>query len=566
MAEQLSPTMPSVSPNPSQNSLFADLLDLTTSDNLDIALRKAVGIVVRHFEAESGSILFRSQLLHRVRTGPFRSAALSRIEQWETAIGQRLSRTTWQIPLETPIPISTARLADSRLILINVPLVRELRVVGTLSLVLSPGKELTVGRRDLLARLARVVGTMVSFIAEVELAQHSLKQMEVFYRVGQTLVTTFDIDKLLSDTMQMAVNVIDAGAASIMLIDRERNELIFEVSHGARAQVLKQHRIPLDEGIAGWVANHGRPVIANDARSDPRFSHRVDVRTGFLTQSIAAVPLKLKGRVIGVLEVLNKYSGDGFTQEDIRLMDAVAAQAAIAVENARLYQKVRQERDYIIRAQENVRHELARNLHDGPIQLLSAISMSLDHLEKLNRLKPEAVHNEIIALRNLVHQATRDARNLLFEMRPVILETQGLLPTFEQYVAQLNDAEEFTLHFQGITKEIDYDHQVAGTIFSIVQEALNNVRRHARARNVWLTLDIKSGRFVVTVRDDGRGFDITKGSDSPELAGHFGLLNMRERAELIEADFNIRSQMEPPDRGTMVSLSVPLSAEMSSKK
>jgi GAF domain-containing protein len=94
----------------------------------------------------------------------------------------------------------------------------------------------------------------------------------------------------------------------------------------------------------------------------------VDVRTGFLTQSIAAVPLKIKGRVIGVLEVLNKYAGDGFTQEVVRLMEAMAAQAAIAVENARLYQKVRQERDYIIKAQENVRHELARNLHDGPVQ------------------------------------------------------------------------------------------------------------------------------------------------------------------------------------------------------
>jgi len=242
-------------------------------------------------------------------------------------------------------------------------------------------------------------------------------------------------------------------------------------------------------------------------------------------------------------------------------MDAVAAQSAIAIENARLYQKVSQERDYIIKAQENVRHELARSLHDGPVQLLSAISMSLDHLEKLNRLKPEAVHNEITALRNLVHQAARDARSLLFEMRPVILETQGLVPTFEQYVIQLRDAGEFEVHFQSVDHEIDYDKQVAGTIFSIIQEAVTNIKRHARARNVWLNLETRDSRFVVTVRDDGRGFDVSKGLDTPERAGHFGLLNMRERAELIEADLNIESRTEIPDKGTTIYLSVPLPGE-----
>jgi signal transduction histidine kinase len=562
MTEPLSQATPVTSSSPVQKSPINDLIELTTSDDLDELLRKAVGFVVRNFEAEAGSILFRSQTLFRARSGPFRPEALARIEQWETAIGKRLSSTTsWTIPKGTSVSVSTATLPNSRLTLANIPLVSNSVVVGSLSLVFSPGKSLTQEQQTLLMGLTGAIGHLASLSADVEAARQNLKQTEVFFQVGQALVTTFDIKKLLSDTMQMAVNVIDAGAASIMLVDRDNEELVFEVSHGARAQMLSQQRIPMNEGIAGWVAHHGQPAISNNARTDPRFSHRVDVRTGFLTQSIAAVPLKIKGRIIGVLEVLNKYADGGFTQEDIRLMEAVAAQAAIAIENARLYQKVRQERDYIIKAQENVRHELARNLHDGPVQLLSAISMSLDHLEKLNRLKPEAVHNEIIALRSLVHQAARDARALLFEMRPVILETQGLLPTFEQYVIQLRDAGELEVHFQTINREIAYDKQVAGTIFSIIQEALTNVKRHARARNVWLNLETRDGRFVVTVRDDGRGFDVSKGLDAPERAGHFGLLNMRERAELIEADFSIESRTEPPDKGTTVYLSVPLPGE-----
>src|SRR5512147_1695747 len=141
-------------------------------------------------------------------------------------------------------------------------------------------------------------------------------------------------------------------------------------------------------------------------------------------------------------------------------MSSIAAQAAIAIENARLYQQVRQERDYIIKAQEDIRRELARKLHDGPVQLLSAISMSLDHLERLNEVKPEAVHNEINALRNLVRQATRDARNILFELRPLILETQGLVAALEEYVNQLRTAESFEITFKTV-EEVGYDAKVA---------------------------------------------------------------------------------------------------------
>jgi signal transduction histidine kinase len=563
MAERPVPVDSSAVSESSQTSVVDELFELTAADSLGAMLQKALGMSIRFFGAEAGSILFQAQSLQRFQSGPFRPEALARIKHWEEVISKRLSGTAWTIPADAAVPISTSKVADSQLVLVNIPLVRDTTVVGSLSLVLPPGNDLTAARRDLLIRVAKGVGQIASRMTELELAQQSLKQMEVFYQVGQALVTTFDVNKLLSDTMQLAVSIIDAGAASIMLIDEEKQELIFEVSHGSRAKMLRQQRIPLEEGIGGWVARHGQPVITNNARTDNRFSHRVDVRTGFLTQSIAAVPLRIKGRIIGVLEVLNKYSEEGFNQEDIRLMNSIAAQAAIAIENARLYQQVRQERDHIIKAQENVRRELARNLHDGPVQLLSAISMSLDHLERLNEVKPEAVHNEITALRNLVNQANHDARNLLFEMRPIILETQGLVAAFEEYVNQLRSSEDFKIHFETV-EQVDLSTHVAGTIFSIVQEAINNIKRHAGARSVWLSLEVRKNQLVVMVRDDGTGFDVEEKSKDPKR--HFGLLNMRERAELIEAELQIESRTEAPNRGTTIRLFLPLPVDASSKQ
>lgn len=558
MSESFPREMPPLPAEPAKPSVVDELFDLAATRNLDTMLRKALGMVVRIVGAEAGSILLQTQSTHRLRAGAFRQEALSRIDRWEAVISKRLQDTIWTIPTAASnLPLSISNLAGSQLALVNIPLLQDITVIGALSLVLPPGHELADPQRNLLTRMARGIGQLASLMSDLELAQQRLNQMGVFYQVGQALVTTFDINKLLSDTMQLAADVIDAGAASLMLIDEDRQELVFEVSHGSRSKMLRQQRIPLDEGIAGWVARNGYPVIVNDARTDPRFSHRVDVRTGFLTQSIAAVPLKIKGRIIGVLEVLNKYSGAGFNQEDVRLMSSIAAQAAIALENARLYQQVRQERDHIIKAQEDVRRELARKLHDGPVQLLSAISMSLDHLERLNEVKPEAVHNEINALRNLVRNAMRDARNILFELRPIILETQGLVAALEEYVNQLRNTESFTVHFKTV-EEVGYEPKVAGTIFSIVQEAVNNIKRHANARNVWILLELKNNRFLVSVRDDGEGFDVEKTEAGYDRRGSFGLLNMRERAELIEAELHIQSRPEAPNRGTTIQLILPL--------
>ncbi len=548
------PVDPPPAPKP---SVIDELFELVSTRQPEVLLRKAVGMVIRIMGAEAGSILFQAQATHQVRAGAFRQDALIRIERWEQIINQRLKDTAWTIPANLPVPISITRMGESQTNLINIPLLRDSHVVGSLSLVLAPGRSLADNQRNLLPRVARTIGQMASLINDLELAQQRLNHMGVFYQVGQALVTTFDLNKFLSDTMQLAAEVIDAGAASLMLIDEERQELFFEVSHGSRWQMLREQRIPLDEGIAGWVARNGHPVIVNDARTDPRFSHRVDVRTGFLTQSIAAVPLKIKGRIIGVLEVLNKYSGAGFNEEDIRLMSSIAAQATIAIENARLYQKVRQERDNIIKAQEDIRRELARKLHDGPVQLLSAISLSLDHLERLTQLKPEMVLNEINALRNLVRQAARDGRNILFELRPLILETQGLVAALEEYVNQISASEKFAIHFETV-EEINVDRTIAGTIFSIVQEAINNIKRHANARNVWLLLEIKNDYFIVTIRDDGDGFDVNGVIKDYEKRGSFGLLNMRERTELIEADLKIHSRTTAPNRGTVIQVTLPL--------
>jgi len=164
-------------------------------------------------------------------------------------------------------------------------------------------------------------------------------------------------------------------------------------------------------------------------------------------------------------------------------------------------------------------------------------------------------------LRDLTRQATQQARLALFELRPLILETQGLVPALESYVHQLQDSEPFALHLQAADDLPPLNNAVAGTVFAIVQEALNNAKKHASPRDVWLRLSREEDWLKVVIEDNGRGFDYDTVEERYDQTGSIGLLTMRERAELLNGRVEFRSSTTRRNAGTKVILSVPLTPE-----
>lgn len=147
---------------------------------------------------------------------------------------------------------------------------------------------------------------------------------------------------VLRQITRAAADTLQAEASSLLLVDEETGELIFDRIHPGHGAALRQKRLHPNEGIAGWVATHGEPLIVNDVDQDPRFAPRFDAATGFRTRSILCAPLWARGRVIGVLEVLNRRDGRPFDDENLRLLQAFCASAAVALDNARLYRAVHQ--------------------------------------------------------------------------------------------------------------------------------------------------------------------------------------------------------------------------------
>jgi phosphoserine phosphatase RsbU/P len=154
------------------------------------------------------------------------------------------------------------------------------------------------------------------------------------------LNSMFNLPELLETIMKTAADLLDAGAASLLLYDEAKKELTFDVAVGDSADQVKTLRMPADKGIAGWVLQNQKPAVVGEARKDKRFSDSIDRALGLTTHSLLAVPLNSRDRAIGVIEVINKKTKTGFSARDLEVASAFAAQAAVAIDNAHLYEKL----------------------------------------------------------------------------------------------------------------------------------------------------------------------------------------------------------------------------------
>ena len=382
--------------------------------------------------------------------------------------------------------------------------------------------------------------------------------LRMLQHITLDLVTELDVDRLLKRILRSAIHAVEGTAGALLLLEPDSKELVFAVVEGGGGAALEGRRMPQGKGIAGWVVSNRELLIVSDVQQDERFFGEISAGVDFEVRSLICAPLIAKGEVIGVVQVLNKAHGAQFDDDDLDLMGSFAAQSATAIENARLYQELRRERDRIIAVEEEIRRRLARDLHDGPAQLLAAIIVNIEFVQKLLELEPQKVLGELDNLIPLAQKALRQLRTLLFDLRPVILETQGLAPALESYVRRQEEAGDLHYHLGVHNFEGRLVSQAERAIFGIVQEAVGNVRKHARAQNVWITVSSEGQQLLVEIRDDGCGFDVAQTTAEYDQRGSLGMLNMQERAEVIDGRLLINSRAGVGTAVTLMARLAPL--------
>jgi diguanylate cyclase (GGDEF)-like protein len=167
-----------------------------------------------------------------------------------------------------------------------------------------------------------------------------LSQIAAFNEVGKILTSTVDLPELLQTVMEQVGTLLKPKDWSLLLLDEEKDELYFEITVGEAANKLGNLRLKVGEGIAGHVAKEMQPMLVTDVSKDPLFSNKADLKTGFKTESIACVPLKSRGKCLGVIELINTANNNGFDDEDLTILETIADYTAIAIDNAKLFKQV----------------------------------------------------------------------------------------------------------------------------------------------------------------------------------------------------------------------------------
>ncbi len=208
----------------------------------------------------------------------------------------------------------------------------------------------------------------------------------------------------------------------------------------------------------------------------------------------------------------------------------------------------------IIRAQEEERKRIAREIHDGPAQSMANIVMRTEYCIKLLDLSPEQVQGELVSLQNLVRLSLTDVRKIIFDLRPMVLDDLGLAPAIKRYLSNYKEQYGLKVEFLCFGQQRRLDSSVEVALFRIVQELVSNVHKHARAKNAVVKIELLRKKINLHVKDDGIGFNLEQVMSDKDREG-YGLIGMRERVQLLSGEINIASA---PGQGTSINLSIPL--------
>jgi signal transduction histidine kinase len=309
------------------------------------------------------------------------------------------------------------------------------------------------------------------------------------------------------------------------------------------------------DGIVGRTLKEAQPVFGGDAMDDPELQNFVAFQG---CKSVLCIPLRAGFDNFGVL-LYGSDTPNAFTQEHSELLQSLGVQATLALQNAVLYHNLIEEKERIVDVDEEARKKLARDLHDGPTQSIAAIAMRMSYIAKLYKKSPEQVPDEIKKVEDLARRTTTEIRHMLFTLRPLVLETQGLSAALNQLATKT-----YEMHQQAVAARVErsvedrLDFQQQGVIFDIVEEAVNNARKHAKAKLISVSVMRQGEMAIVQIADNGVGFDVDKMKEGYESRDSLGMVNMRERAELLDGSLGLESTR---GRGTVVTILIPLKSK-----
>jgi signal transduction histidine kinase len=376
------------------------------------------------------------------------------------------------------------------------------------------------------------------------------KQLETLLELQRDLALEANIEKVLVRITVAATTMLDAERATLYVVDQTRNELWSRALTEGR-----EIRLPLDgRSLAAEVARTGTLLRIDEPYADPRFDPSVDARTGYRTRSILVVPIDSRDRRrVGVMQAVNHADGP-FRPDDERYAVSLATSAGIALEYVQLSDDLAAERLRVVKVAEEERHRLARDLHDGVAQTLANAALGIDLAQRRAQKDVVGAMADLDQLRRRLVDSQKGLRDILFALRPLVLEDGGLGAAARALAERLNGQNGSHVVARRVDAERRFGPEVEAGAFTVIREAANNAIKTGRAAEVSIDVYEDDGAVVALVEDNGKGFDVASTLQGYASRGSLGLLQMRESARLIGAQLSLDSS---PGQGTRVRLRIP---------
>ena len=366
-------------------------------------------------------------------------------------------------------------------------------------------------------------------------------RFRILTEVSQQIISILEINDLLERIVRLIQSTFDYYHVGIGLI--EGDEVVYRVGAGVLWDdpefQFKPPRLKIGaEGVTGWVAHTGQVALVPDVSKDPRYVWM----QGSKTRSELTVPITVKGRMIGVLDAQSEQP-NGFDQTDVEMLQAMANQAGIAIENVRLHEQAK----HVAVLEE--RQRLARELHDSVTQSLYGLNLyaeaAMGHIA-LGQL--DQVRGYLNDIQKTAQESLAEMRLLIYELRPPILEQEGLVAALQSRLYSVENRAEMKSSLR-TNLEKRLPPLVEDGLYRIAHEALNNTLKHARANNVEISLLQEPQAVTMEISDNGVGFDPTTACRE----GCLGIISMRERAMENGWQFRVESS---PGEGTRIRVEV----------
>ncbi len=370
----------------------------------------------------------------------------------------------------------------------------------------------------------RTIAHMAGAVIEVHCLR--AREAQAFREVDRAVRADLNMRDLLNRLLNEMIETCQAAGGVIFLRDAERQTFEPWVVRGLTDPVALLAQVP----------HHNRTLGLTDI-SEKQF--------------LLSAPMATGNHIEGLVILTRPMEQGDFRTRHVDLLSTLASAAALAIRNAQLY--ARSEEAAITEE----RTRIARELHDSLAQDLSYLVLKIGVAQKLaSQGKERELRKELNDISEQLRRDARDVRRIIFALRPVEIEMQGFLPALEKYVKEFATVNEIEIVFKA---HDDFSHlppKLETALFRLTQEMLNNIRKHAKAKHVWIDLSITQPSIAtLSVRDDGVGFDLDAALQAARARGSVGLVQMRERAERAGGTFSISTA---PHQGTRIQVQLPI--------